>query len=1510
MRRGARAAGRAAVVAATTAVFMGGVLTDVARADVDGARVRRGDVSITQRNGRTIIRASDGSIIDYRSFNIGSGEMVRFIQPGEFARVLNRITGDSPTVIEGALRANGQVYLVNPAGISFTRGATINVGGLHAAAGTMTNGAFLRGVSHFTNLEGEVFNAGSIRAGQVHLAGQRVVNEGAIASPRGIVTMVAGDEVLIRQHGERITVRVDGRTLTDQTQPHAGATRPDEQAAPGVSNSGTVDARRGQVVLGAGDLYALGIHNTGSLRAAGGRVTAAASDGAIINEGDISASVAAGRAGRVTVQAPSVSNKGQISADADQGVAGFVEVTSRNHTLLHGGSRVSAAGGAGTAHGGEVLIHSYDGLTVHGTGAMVDVSGGAIGGRGGFAEISGLSLVMNGGVDLSSVEPGMAGTLLIDPWDVRISNTGTHDGFLLDGFVDFNEGGMINIRLSAAAIEAIVGDIIIQATNDLFVNYRVNLVHGNNVRLEAGRHLVYNKPIRGANDLTLHANALGGLDGDITINAPLEVAGGLRLQGARSFFLNHASLLAGGDIEIGSAIDSRVVMGAHLGLTAPMTRFLSPIDGHGFDLTISGAARFDDSVGELSPVRILTVIGPAQVHGELMQADLSIRMRDDLSIADTVMFRAPQVVFAGAVDSLGGPHGLMVEGSTFFIGPVGSASPLRSVMVQGPLSMRGHLVRTTRSQHYAGPVQVGGPGVFEGYSIRFFDRLDGATFLSDSIHVRGNAFFGGAVGEMYDLESLTVDGWARLNGGLVRTLGDQHYGRNALLGADTVLRSVDSGSIRFAGALDGPFDLAIETAGTTRFDRSVGGRVPLDRLTTDAGGSTQARGRINARAIELGDRLTLSGDLALAGMDWVDIGDGADGAGADLRILSPETRLRGDLLDLGRFTTDAAGSTWIDADRIQARSIRFGDAALLVRNGVMEATEFIRFGSVLDGPFALTLQTPGVTRFDGLVGSVTPLDAIITDAGGVTRLPLAMNARIVDLGDRVILSGDSTLTGADSITLRSGLRGHGGDLHLASPQTRLHGVFSDLGLLETDADGMTILDAPLIRTTEAQFHDMVMLGGATRINSTGDATFASTLDGGFDLDLTAAGRVMLGGAVGGIESLRSLDVASGGVIHLDGGLVRTLENLSLRGGVSHVGPAVATITGLGPDGSLVFRSANGWVTLGRGSRVTALGDLIIEGGAGAAVGDLNAMGDIRVIAPVIQIRTRVGGDVLNRDGGVTRDSRVDIIAGGGIDFSVEPALLGFGREPVLATTTGEGISATLMGFSARSFEDLDASWFTFGDTVLDLVAPPPAIIPPPPPPPPPVTGANPATVEPSDGPGPDGGRARDLLLLDPVVRRNLERLAIYTRELDRAELVTTAQASALMDDASRVGPSGVIDRAPTVVNRLSRDLVLEALAAYATLFFAEPTTVDTDFAQRADRAAEIRAALASAIQRDGATADEVDALRRILTNLRASGLTRAEYERSRRAVLAPITPEGVSEARMLELVEGPVSATF
>ena len=86
-----------------------------------------------------IHQTSDKAIIDWRSFDIAPGETTRFIQPGTDSVTLNRVVGGLGTSsIDGALTANGKIFLVNivgkiPAALSLSVTLGLIVAGIAAS---------------------------------------------------------------------------------------------------------------------------------------------------------------------------------------------------------------------------------------------------------------------------------------------------------------------------------------------------------------------------------------------------------------------------------------------------------------------------------------------------------------------------------------------------------------------------------------------------------------------------------------------------------------------------------------------------------------------------------------------------------------------------------------------------------------------------------------------------------------------------------------------------------------------------------------------------------------------------------------------------------------------------------------------------------------------------------------------------------------------------------------------------------------------------------------------------------------------------------------------------------------------------------------------------------------------------------------------------------------------------------------------------------------------------------
>ncbi len=155
-------------VASFTAFTLAGGCMVPAWAAPAGGRVVAGDASIAQSGTATTIRQStDRVAIDWQSFGIAANESVRFLQPSSSSIALNRILGQDPSVILGSLSANGQVFLLNPNGVLFGRGAQVDVGGLVASTLNLTNENFMAGRYAFdrAGATGGVVNQGGIRAG-------------------------------------------------------------------------------------------------------------------------------------------------------------------------------------------------------------------------------------------------------------------------------------------------------------------------------------------------------------------------------------------------------------------------------------------------------------------------------------------------------------------------------------------------------------------------------------------------------------------------------------------------------------------------------------------------------------------------------------------------------------------------------------------------------------------------------------------------------------------------------------------------------------------------------------------------------------------------------------------------------------------------------------------------------------------------------------------------------------------------------------------------------------------------------------------------------------------------------------------------------------------------------------------------------------------------------------------------------------------------------------------------
>ena len=169
-----------------------------------GGQVISGEAGISQAivGGQyitSINQSSSKATLSWQSFNISNGETVRFVQPSASSVTVNRISDPNGSKILGKLSANGQVWLINPAGVYFGPGAQINVGGLIASSVNIsdhTDPLQLRGPLSFLNSASSVTNDGQITTspgGYAALLGAHVSSVGSISSPGGRILLL-GDK--------------------------------------------------------------------------------------------------------------------------------------------------------------------------------------------------------------------------------------------------------------------------------------------------------------------------------------------------------------------------------------------------------------------------------------------------------------------------------------------------------------------------------------------------------------------------------------------------------------------------------------------------------------------------------------------------------------------------------------------------------------------------------------------------------------------------------------------------------------------------------------------------------------------------------------------------------------------------------------------------------------------------------------------------------------------------------------------------------------------------------------------------------------------------------------------------------------------------------------------------------------------------------------------------------------------------------------------------------------------
>ena len=544
-----------------------------------GGQVVMGEVTISTSGTTTTIRqASQALSLNWKSFNIATRETVDFVQPSVTSIAVNRIFDVNGTQILGHLSANGQVYLINPNGILFGKGAQVDVGGLVASTLELSNPALGGSTQTFDGSgTGSIVNSGTISAGSggyVALLANTVSNHGTITAQLGSVALGAASAATLTFAGNRLVhMQVDRSVLNSLAE-----------------NSGVIRADGGQVLMTAGAhdaLLASVVNNTGVIEARavenrGGSITLMGGpSGQVIVDGTLDVSSANGEGGVIVATGETVlvgDNANATAAGATgggsiaigggwEGGGGIAQATavyvSKTATL--------DASATERGNGGEVVVRSnvidpdsatrsYGTLLARGAGA---------GGSGGRIETSGHWLDVNGIVADASAPSGAAGEWLLDPYNVTIDsatsgNTYTPPNFspsssdstILASAISTALSGGSNVTITTGSSGGSLGDITVGTAITKTAGATTTLT------LQAADSIIIQQPITNTSSVgSLNVNLWADNDsgthdgvGVVILNNSITTNGGAIAFGTNTLqSINGVSTLVGGDVYVGGA---------------------------------------------------------------------------------------------------------------------------------------------------------------------------------------------------------------------------------------------------------------------------------------------------------------------------------------------------------------------------------------------------------------------------------------------------------------------------------------------------------------------------------------------------------------------------------------------------------------------------------------------------------------------------------------------------------------------------------------------------------------------------------------------------------------------------------------------------------------------------------------------------------------------------------------------------------------------------------------------
>ncbi len=1176
----------------------------------DAGTVTSGSATINQSGTQmTITQTSQGAIIDWGSFNIDPGYGVVFDhQLGASSVTLNRVIGygfgPGPSTIAGTLTANGHVFLINPAGITFAGTAQVNVGALVASTLDLSDADFLAGIAsgHYAfqpmtasgNQIIQVDQGAQIAtaaAGTVALLGRQVSNSGNISAPGGSVLFGSA---------ERITLDFQGDGLTMLTIQGPGIARPGATGCPSLPCPGPVLPQ---------------LANFGTVTADGGQIlmrtaaTAAATGGTIVNAGMLRAQSLVSRNGRVELT--SEGGLVALGLPSPVGRVGVIDVS----------GQPGASGGSVRIRGSDFLMFNDDPNPLNpggagSTGSLIQASGGTAGGIVDIA-VDNLARIYSLSTIVADASPGNGGQVSISASTIEL---GAQAGISASskggagGRIDLlgGSGGMSLFGTLAASGVTAGGAITTSTSADSF-DFR-------GLRVDAGSPLAAGSWTLNLPGVTVIAGSdAGELDSatggtylqDAELNAAFANNTRVTLNSADSVLFDDAQIIAGGSGPLAFTVNAqRTITGANfsiIGRTGPLDMRFNADAGaaHPGDGWIDFSnATLDSNGGD-----ILMYGQSDAVNGFASGASSGIRL-----YGSSLASGGGAVLLRGA--STGDAAGAGDAGVSLEQVPIDAGTGLLSIVGRGAQAAAGVYMRGDFIDIRAGGVDIRGRANGNGDGVAIYD-----------------------VGVITSGGDLLIDGEGGGDGVFWRSYGNGLYAN----GGDIRVHGIGSGGdgVVLVGSLD-----------------SGGGAIAVD------GQGGQGSGVI-FRSGYSGGIASGGGDIDLAGAGYVNgvalIGFGygnnrLDSAGGTIRIDGSSSGIDGSGVRLNSIQVLAdTGDIHVRGLGPQAEGVRMSNDSLLqTTSGDIDLTSVgynlgfaLYGGQILTDTGNLSLHARGLgADSDGLV--IGQYASLVTNGGqidlageGGSGAGLRIDAlATVDAGSGLVVLRAGNDGSSDAIRIDGSVRSTTG-VNLRPGGVDANGLAYDRagdGILLGSGNGFALDDAELDRIAAPE----LVIGsnqhvGAIQVQQA--ITHAGNLtlqneggSGGIDLqagiDVGNATLALLGGgsitqSASAAILAHSLLLRAGGDVLL-GAALNDLASTSLAGSAGGVfqfqdanGLAVGAVSAAGFDAGSGSLASLGNTGIGAGGNVLVrnlAGDLVLNAGISGADIDLVTAGTLQNLA--------------------------------------------------------------------------------------------------------------------------------------------------------------------------------------------------------------------------------------------------------------------------------------------------------